>query len=136
MEKTTKEILAISDIRAGGYLSTKFLEVKPTKKGGSYAKFSISKAFQTVDGSYQSEYISCMAFDKDVINKIIELQDKEGIVVLVQGRYTQSTNKETKKTYVKIMVDNLLTEDEYLGKDIGDITLDDIEEFDADEVPF
>jgi len=136
MEKATKEILAISDIRAGGYLSTKFLEVKPTKKGGSYAKFSISKAFQAVDGSYQSEYISCMAFDKDVINKIIELQDKEGIVVLVQGRYTQSTNKETKKTYVKIMVDSLLTEAEYLGKDIGDITLDDIEEFDVDEIPF
>ena len=77
-----------------------------------------------------------MAFNKNVINKIIELEDKEGMVVLVQGRYTQNTNKETKKTYVKIMVDSLLTEAEYLGKDIGDITLDDIEEFDVDEIPF
>lgn len=136
MEKTTKEILAISDIRAGGYLSTKFLEIKPTKKGGSYAKFSISKAFQTVDGSYQSEYISCMAFDEKVINKIIELQDKEGAVVLVQGRYTQTTNKETKRTYIKIFVDSLLTEAEYFNKDIGDITVDDYEEYDADEMPF
>ena len=88
--------------------TTKELETKMTKSGKAVISFAlaVNKDFKNDDGTYDADFIDCVAFDKraETIGKYVHKGDRIGIHGKISTR-TYQRNDGTNAKAVEVIVD-------------------------------
>ena len=89
--------------------TTKEIELKKTANGMSYVQFSLAvRREKTREGQQETDFISCVAFDKTA--EFMEKHIKKGDGIEVTGRIStrEYDDKDGKKVYVtEVIVNNI-----------------------------
>ena len=88
--------------------TTKDIEIKQTKSGKAVISFAlaVNKDFKNDDGTYDADFIDCVAFDKraEAIGKYVHKGDRIGIQGKISTR-TYQRNDGTNAKAVEVIVD-------------------------------
>ena len=88
--------------------TTKDIEIKQTKSGKAVISFAlaVNKEFKNDDGTYDADFIDCVAFDKraEAIGKYVHKGDRIGIHGKISTN-TYTRNDGSKAKSVEVIVD-------------------------------